>query len=415
MSASMNLNTNMNLNNVLSSQITGTVPINNQRQGMDKSDFLKMLKAMMFENKNLAQLPQSENAGLNPDILMLLQGNSGLVKRNAMDDAITDEMDGNTQNAAEFDKRNAADRISDDLYGMSGLFNNAVPNIMGPETSTGDIINGIPESGYFQSYNGMPNFNQFQNIWQADGGSKNQEIGAGTQTQTQTQEVSESPVNTASVGQNFSAEKLIAEIEENRSRLRNDIDFKANLLMASSKSVQEENNHTITVSDEATQIKPQILSQVAGKIAYIAEEKPGESGEVKYVTMELQPHNLGKVDIKMAFEGDKLTVEVKALNKETQKILQSNADELANILNKATKTAVDIVVKVNDNQYENHVVSNSHNNQQQEQQNYNQNNDDARQQGRNKEGYYHSNKDSDKEDEDIFSQMINLRNIKLSM
>ena len=416
----MNVNTNMNVNNVPASQVTGGTA-NNQQISMNKNDFLKMLKMLMAENQSIPQLGTAEATPLNlqnPDILLLMAGNGMLSNRNLKDAIYPAEDVANNIGNPEATKKPAADKTQADLYGMAYMHNPAIDsNIMdflmpgtniSPDVYAENTAYNMPESAYLQPYAGLTYTNQFQSTRQPDSDNPLQLTGL------ETQDAPENQIKKATDVHSFSAEKLISQIEDNRSSLKNEIDFKANLLMANARNVEQGHNHIITVSDEASEIKPQIMSQVAEKIVFTAEEEPGAEGRIKYVTMELQPHDLGKVDIKMVFEGDKLTVEIKALNKETQKILQSNAKELTDILSKGTKMVVDVIVKDNYNQYENHAVNNAHNNRQQEQHNYNQNNnDEARQQERNKDGNYHRG-DSDKDEEGIFSQMINLRNIKLS-
>ncbi|MGD9568629.1 MAG: flagellar hook-length control protein FliK [Sedimentibacter sp.] len=210
------------------------------------------------------------------------------------------------------------------------------------------------------------------------------------------------------------AEKLIVEIEGNKNKLKSEINFNVEMLSPKEPIIQGE-NAIITVSDESSNINSQVLAQVKDKIVFMVDEGKGE-GNIKQVTMELQPHNLGKVDIKMTFEDNKITVEVKALNEETQKILSTNAKELANILSKTTESSINVVVK----NYESHFEHNPLNNQSYEQrnyenyeqrnnENYNQDNGHSRQ----RNYYTDENKKEDKEDDSIFSQLINLRNIKL--
>ena len=413
----MNVNTNMNMNNVL---VTPAVPggaINDQQISVNKNDFLKMLNMLMTENQNMSQPVSPEDTmlnSLNPGILMLMAGNNK-VNRDIKDATYRAEDVVNNINNPETTKKSASDKMQADLYGMayvvnpvtdSNNLNSLIAGInITPDVYSENLAYSIPEYTYLKPYAELQNTNQFQNTKQPD--SENIQKA----TVLETKEAAESQIKGDTDVHNFSAEKLISQIEGNRNRLKNEIDFKANLLTAGNRAVGEQ---SITVSDEASELRPQIISQIADKIVLMAEEKPGAEGQIKYVTMELQPHDLGKVEIKMTFEGDKLTVEIKALNKETQKLLQSNAKELTDILNKGAKTAVDVIVKDNYNRYENHVVNNNHNNQHQEQHNYNQNHGEARQQERNKDGYSYHREDSHKDEEGIFSQMINLRNIKLS-
>lgn len=403
----VNTNMNMNLNNVLAGQLQGYPAIsNNQQAGINKNDFLKMLKMMMLENENPAQLPQSENTGINTEMLMLLAAN-GMVNKSDTDNVYQIAADEKVNTGTvESDKKNITDKLPVDLYGIAALLNPVDSNVINPQAHMENMIYNMPVSGYLQPYTGLTSYQQPQNNGQG-------EIYNGQQASTvmKAQDNSGVSIKAGTDVHSFSAEKLIAKIEESRSKLKNEIDFKANLLSVNNRSKEET---IITVSDEASEIKPQVLSQVKEKIVFMAEDKPDSDVGVKYVTMELQPHSLGKVDIKMAFEGDKITVEIKAANKETQKILQSNVQELADILNKASKTPADVVIKVNDSQYENRNVIQNHDSGQQEQHSSHQNSDDANQQGRNRESYHYHSEDSDKDEDGIFSQMINLRNIKIN-
>ena len=100
----------------------------------------------------------------------------------------------------------------------------------------------------------------------------------------------------------------------------------------------------ITISDGSTEIKSQILSQVKDKIIIMTGNNHDSNG-IKTITMQLKPQDLGKVDIKMSYDNDNLTVEIKALNEETQKVLSSNINELRELLSKTSEADVKIIVK----------------------------------------------------------------------
>ena len=138
-------------------------------------------------------------------------------------------------------------------------------------------------------------------------------------------------------------------------------------------------------------------------------DKNQDLNGVKTITMELRPQNLGKVDIKMIYENDKLTVEIKALNEETQKILSSNTAELRNLLNKTSEVDVKITVKP----YEELKYEPMHNNRGDEQ-NYYQNNEQnhKNQQGRQRNKYYFEN-DAKQSESDVFSELIDLNYSKI--
>lgn len=202
------------------------------------------------------------------------------------------------------------------------------------------------------------------------------------------------------------AKKLVAEIEGKKDNLKSGIDFNFHSALASRESLVHAENKIITISDESSQIKPQVLSQVRDKIAFMAEE--GSDSGTKQVTMELHPNNLGKVDIKMTFEDNKITVEIKALNEETQKILSSGVGELTKILNKTTESSINVVVKNSEIHHDNQTYNYNQNNEQRYGENYDQQNG----QGRQKNYYYKEDNKENSDEDSIFSELINLRNIK---
>lgn len=204
-----------------------------------------------------------------------------------------------------------------------------------------------------------------------------------------------------------SAEKLIAEIENHRNSFKNEMNMQAEVLTGP-RTQSQENNTIINISDESSQIKSQVLSQVKDKIVFMADEGVEYGTSTKQVEMELHPVSLGKVDIKMTFENNKLTVEIKAQNEETQKLISSNADELANILGKTSET-VNIVVKSNDYKYEHQLYS--YNSAEQKNEELNQDNGG---QGRQRNSYYREDKEN-ADDDGVFSQLINIRTIKLNV
>jgi len=209
---------------------------------------------------------------------------------------------------------------------------------------------------------------------------------------------------------NFQIDKLIATIEENKKELKNKVDFNIESLSSKDPLIQS-NNKIITVTDEATQIKSQVLTQVKDKIVFLTKEGSTTDNNIKQVTMELQPDNLGKVNIKMTFDDNKITVEIKALNEETQKILSTSVGELARILSKTTESSINVVVKNSELQYEQQKLNGNQNNDQR----YNENYDEQQKHNKQKNYYYYEDLNkNDENDEDFnFSELINLRNIKL--
>ncbi len=182
------------------------------------------------------------------------------------------------------------------------------------------------------------------------------------------------------------AQKLITQIENSRNKFKNEIDYNAGLAQKNKLMFSE--NKIIEVSDESSYIKSSAISQIKDKIELLVSER---TNGTKEVTMELQPEKLGKVNIKMFYEDNKLTVEIKALNEETSKLLMSNSQELAKVLNKTVDSNVNIVVKHDETAYGQNPLD------------YNQ--DQSKNQQKN--NYTYSGKNQDDNDDDMFSQIMN--------
>lgn len=159
-------------------------------------------------------------------------------------------------------------------------------------------------------------------------------------------------------------------------------------------------NKIISITDESTEIKAKILSQVRDKIIITAEKDA--SSDMKTISMQLQPQNLGKVDIKLIFEKNKLTVEIKASNEETQKILSSSTGELKEMLSKTSDVKIIVKPYADDT----HHYQNEHGNEQYFYQGQEQN-----QEQRQRNNYYYKHTKNAKED--IFSELINSNSIEL--
>jgi len=114
----------------------------------------------------------------------------------------------------------------------------------------------------------------------------------------------------------------------------------------------------------------------------------------------------------MIFDNDKITVEIKAMNKETQKILSSGTGELSEILKKSTDLPLGIVVKNDENQgkgLQNHYNSWNENN------GSNENYDQQGGRGRQRNSYYNEDAGKENDEESIFSELINIRSMKLNI
>ena len=161
-------------------------------------------------------------------------------------------------------------------------------------------------------------------------------------------------------------------------------------------------NKIITIGDGSTEIKSQVLTQVKDKIIIMTDKGQDAEG-IKTITMELRPQALGKLDIKMSYENKKLTVEIKALNEETQKTLLSNVGELKEMLGKTSEADVNIIVKPYA-ELKNQNIPNHPNNRQGYEHNFYQGNEQNHQ-GRQRNKYYNSD-NAKQSREDIFSELI---------
>lgn len=205
-------------------------------------------------------------------------------------------------------------------------------------------------------------------------------------------------------------EKLVDEINEIKDKRNINGNFETELLTLKEPLVNVNvDNKIVTITDESSKIKSQVLSQIKDKIVFMVEEDTVSGNRIKQVKMELQPHNLGKVDIKMTFEGNKISVEIQALNKETQKILSSNIGELTNILGKTTESSINVVVKNYESQYENHISDYNQNNGQRFKEDYDQQNEHSRQ----RNYYYNHDNKKDTDEDSLFSEIINLSSLKI--
>lgn len=398
------MNSSMNISNMSINQIPSQVTGNNQQANMNKGEFLNMLQILMTKNNGSQTMTQQSYSSTDSNFMELLLGSD----LNNFD-AIASSNVVNSEdifNGINREEKQLSENDVQNFVGMLETLQIVNPNITKLEMPTDNLVynNGMTEKGsnisnlinlgnYQNSSNSIPkNLNTLE-----DGTVVNLEVPINENQQTQSLSAS--------------AEKLISEIEGHRDKFKNKLDNQAELLIKN-KPLTENQNKIITISDESTEIKSQVLSQVKDKIVFMAGEGAESNNTVKQVTMELHPHDLGKVNIKMTYENDKITVEIKALNEETQKILSSNAGELTDILKKTTEAVVNVEVKpFNSEKPTNY----SPNNDQNYQQDYNQDNNQSNENAKQGNSYHHkdgNNKSNEKDD--TFSQLINLRNLKLS-
>ncbi|WP_326910443.1 flagellar hook-length control protein FliK [Sedimentibacter sp. MB31-C6] len=189
-------------------------------------------------------------------------------------------------------------------------------------------------------------------------------------------------------------DNLVSIIETDKENFKEKINFQIEQ-MGISKTTYDFENKIIKVSDESSLLKSTVLTQIKDRIDLMYEEKS------QHVVMELYPKNLGKVDIKMSFENEKLTVDIMALDKETQSILMTNVKELSSILENKMDTAVQISIKNDMLQYDTN--------------NLNSNGQQSSYQRDTKSEYYYTESNNEDNDEvGLISEMMNLRNMKLN-
>ena len=209
----------------------------------------------------------------------------------------------------------------------------------------------------------------------------------------------ESSAPEKTIQKNISTEKIVPENKAEEKTVQDIIEY--DFREAALNYMSPVENKIIAVTDESTELKAEILSQVSDKIIITAEKDM--LGDTKTISMQLQPQNLGKVDIKLTYENDKLTVEIKALNKETQKILSSNTDELKEMLSKTS--SVKIVVKPFVESDTHHYHDDKGN-----EQYFYQGQEQNQGQGRQRNNYYY--RQTKKAEKDVFSELINSNALK---
>lgn len=385
MNAGMNMS---NINNLLS-LTAGKIPnnlTNNNVVNMDKGAFLNLMTQLINENQN--QNPNMSNSALPElNIMDIISKNNSNIDLINMDNLNLDEA-----MLSEVDKEKFKTQTTSSLENFISMFNYS--------NFSNKIVNNEKEfelgNTIFTAEKTVPmNFKESQTT-----NKPMDDLGEQVKMENT---LKMEKANTSSLS--VQAEKLISEIENNKESFKKEIDY--NIQLLSGKTTVQLDNKIITISDESSKLKPQIMAQVKDKITFMASEVPS-LGNIKQVTMELQPHNLGKVDIKMTFEDDKITVEVKALNEETQKILSSNIEELSKALSKTTETSVKVLVK-SESLFEQHITQ-YETNEQRFRDTYDQENNG---QNRQRNYYFNQENEKDNDEESIFSELINLRNLKL--
>jgi flagellar hook-length control protein FliK len=399
------MNMNVNLNSFLANMPQNAL-LTNKLSGKDKGAFMNMLN-MMIGGKSEVQDPLG-NSGMNLNFLELFTGIdnmnvSSLSDENAANIDVFNKIISDKQEKQE-------DNNSNLLVEMQNYLNIVASSIIKtePQLQT-ENLSEIVNAGYVQASKPiLINFNSKQLLKTEDNGNMRNVISD--------ELILKASITETEVGKILpleTSEKLAAEIQDQLDGQKNRANLQAEILTADNTLVKEQNT-IIEISDESSQLKPQVLSQIKDKIVFMTEEGPEPGSVAKHVTMELHPVSLGKVDIKMTFENNKITVEIKAMNEETQKLISSNANDLVKALGKASES-VNIIVKSADSHIEHQLLKYSHSEQKNEQGfNQDEQNYEQGRQKNNHNQYYHED-NNDNEDDGIFSQLINLRNIKLSV
>ena len=375
-------NMNVNINNLVISQLPDNIIKSNYSSNMNKDMFVNLLNNAMTEAQSIVAL-----LGNNADNLLDINNINSFIEEPKI------ELEDNEE------KRNHSSY--ENLYGIADIF------FFRPT----ELIEEVPAENKTLNVN--------YNVMEAKFQPNDLNIITGSELQEKQE--------AALAFQSNMAEKLTSEIEvQSEPSINNDIEganetqSMKTIIELSDKQKNEfahaemqtadiylEKNK-ITISDGSTEIKSQVLSQVKDKIIIMTENAHEPNG-IKTITMELRPQALGKVDIKMSYENNKLTIEIKALNEETQKILSTNTNELRELLSKTSEADVKIIVKPYEMKH--HNVLNYQNSEQSNVLNFYQNNEQNHQ-GRQRNKYYYDNNIKTRE-EDVFSELIDLNYSKI--
>lgn len=163
--------------------------------------------------------------------------------------------------------------------------------------------------------------------------------------------------------------------------------------------LQKYDGRIIEVSDESSEIRPGLNAQIKDKIVLMADENK----DIQEVVLELFPKNLGRVNIKMSMQDDRLTIDILASNDKTKNILLESTDELLGSLQKSLNDKPVHITIASSNAPEQGQHTAAYEEQQRENQ-------------RNNRGRYFSQDDSREEDnkEESFKEMMNLRDLVLN-
>jgi len=414
-----NLLINMSNNNL---QISGK---QNTKTSKEQNSFLNLFNIVMKNKIESNEISEIDSSTSNNDIInMFLNGN--LNEQISMTDS--NISNGDIINLMPIDNQNdkSSNSAETEFNNLIGMLLNVTQNIPITEmqkvnteeimessiqgisiqqvSNVGNLIsskNAENNSNKSKEFNTIENLlvnNDFsKNIFTAKEGTIiNQEIDGSIQMVSKI----ESGDFTIKLNSNLNSlnEEVVNQNEKvkDETKLNVDVDFSKNIV-ENKDVVFSSNNKIIEISDESSEIKSTVLNQVEDKVILMANSKDG----THEVNMELFPDNLGKVNIKMSINADKITVEIMALNEKTGNILLSNAQELTKVLqNNFSNGTVNVIITENSlNQYN------------QSNLNYNHQQNDKDQSYKNQ---FFNNEITDINEDNKVTEMINLRNLKLN-
>ena len=429
----------MDANNLLVNMVSNNLQISgkqNTKTSNEQNSFLNLLNMVLQNKIDTNEIPEMDSNTYNNDIInMFLNGNSNeqisIVDSNISNANVIDLMQTDIQS----DKESKSSET--DYNNLIGMLLNITQNIpitdmqkMNTEEIIENSIQGISiqqisnienlissrnvenNSNNSKEFNGISaastnnlmekllvNNNFSKNIFAAKEGTKiNQENDGSNQLLSKIVSGDFTSKLNSNLNLNSQNQEVMNQNEKvkDESKLNVDVDFSKSIV--ENKDVMFSNsNKIIEISDESSEIKSTILNQVEDKVILMANSKDG----TQEVNMELFPDNLGKVNIKMSINADKITVEIMALNEKAGNILLSNAQELTKVLqNNFSNGTVNIIVTENSlNQYN------------QSNLNYNQQQNNKEQSYKNQ---FFNNDLTDINEDNKITEMINLRNLKLN-
>jgi len=428
----------MDANNLLVNMVSNNLQISgkqNTKIRNEQNSFLNLLNMVMQNKIDTSETAEVEPSNANIDIInMLLNINSNnqisimdsnnsnanvisLVQTDNQSDKESKSSETNynnligmllniTQNIpiTEIKKMNSEEFMEDSIQGINIQQASNIVNLMYSRnvennSNNNKKFNGIPTDLTNNAIEKLIVNNDFsKNVSTSKEGTRiNQEIDGSVQIVQMVSKI-ESGDFTSNIKSKLNSVKDEAMIKNDIVKNKSKVDVDYNKSIVDNKNYMFSNNNKIVeISDESSKIKTTVLSQVEDKVILMANSKNGK----QEVNMELNPQNLGKVNIKMSISSDKITVEIMALNGKTSDILLANVQELTKVLqNNFNDGTVNVIVAENSLDQ------------------YNQSNLNYNQQQNNKEQSYKNqffnNEIIDVNEDNKITEMINLRNLKLN-